>query len=161
MQVLGGIIAETGFGGTPKGIVSISAPNGSRNEGAPPSSRRRRRSSAPHFIIRVPFGKKRKADTRMGYLRCCCLANFNPHPSGMRLETRGTFPRPKNSPPDCFYPPCGRAGLSSPFRCKKKSRYPKWDICFSGTPKGTRTPDLLIRSQSLYPTELSAHVRIT
>ena len=28
--------------------------------------------------------------------------------------------------------------------------------CF-GTPKGTRTPDLLIRSQSLYPTELSAH----
>ena len=32
-------------------------------------------------------------------------------------------------------------------------------ICFFGTPKGTRTPDLLIRSQSLYPTELSAHVR--
>ena len=29
---------------------------------------------------------------------------------------------------------------------------------FTGTPKGTRTPDLLIRSQSLYPTELSAHV---
>ena len=30
-----------------------------------------------------------------------------------------------------------------------------------GTPKGTRTPDLLIRSQSLYPTELSAHKRIS
>ena len=30
-----------------------------------------------------------------------------------------------------------------------------------GTPKGTRTPDLLIRSQSLYPTELSAHVHFT
>ena len=30
---------------------------------------------------------------------------------------------------------------------------------FTGTPKGTRTPDLLIRSQSLYPTELSAHRR--
>ena len=30
-----------------------------------------------------------------------------------------------------------------------------------GTPKGTRTPDLLIRSQSLYPTELSAHRHIT
>ena len=29
-----------------------------------------------------------------------------------------------------------------------------------GTPKGTRTPDLLIRSQSLYPTELSPHMRI-
>ena len=27
----------------------------------------------------------------------------------------------------------------------------------SGTPEGTRTPDLLIRSQSLYPTELPAH----
>ena len=27
-----------------------------------------------------------------------------------------------------------------------------------GTPEGTRTPDLLIRSQSLYPTELPAHV---
>ncbi len=32
-------------------------------------------------------------------------------------------------------------------------------IWLPGTPKGTRTPDLLIRSQSLYPTELSAHVR--
>ena len=30
-------------------------------------------------------------------------------------------------------------------------------ICFFGTLEGTRTPDLLIRSQSLYPTELSAH----
>ena len=28
---------------------------------------------------------------------------------------------------------------------------------FFGTPEGTRTPDLLIRSQSLYPTELLAH----
>ena len=27
-----------------------------------------------------------------------------------------------------------------------------------GTPEGTRTPDLLIRSQSLYPTELPAHI---
>ena len=29
-----------------------------------------------------------------------------------------------------------------------------------GTPEGTRTPDLLIRSQSLYPTELLAHVAL-
>ena len=28
-----------------------------------------------------------------------------------------------------------------------------------GTPEGTRTPDLLVRSQSLYPTELPAHTR--
>ena len=42
----------------------------------------------------------------------------------------------------------------------KKSRCPNGHLDF-GTPKGTRTPDLLIRSQSLYPTELSAHVRST
>ena len=66
LQVLGGITAETGFGGTPKGIVSISAPSGGRKEGAPPSSRRRRRSSAPHFIIRVPSDAKRKADIPNG-----------------------------------------------------------------------------------------------
>lgn len=30
-------------------------------------------------------------------------------------------------------------------------------IC--GTPEGIRTPDLLVRSQTLYPTELPAHIR--
>ena len=34
---------------------------------------------------------------------------------------------------------------------------PKRKDLLHGTPKGTRTPDLLVRSQSLYPTELSAH----
>ena len=29
-----------------------------------------------------------------------------------------------------------------------------------GTPEGTRTPDLLVRSQSLYPTELLAHTTL-
>ena len=28
----------------------------------------------------------------------------------------------------------------------------------SGTPEGTRTPDLLLRRQLLYPTELLAHI---
>ena len=37
----------------------------------------------------------------------------------------------------------------------KKERTPEG--VRSGTPEGTRTPDLLIRSQSLYPTELPAH----
>ena len=37
----------------------------------------------------------------------------------------------------------------------KKDRIPEG--IRSGTPEGTRTPDLLIRSQSLYPTELPAH----
>ena len=30
-----------------------------------------------------------------------------------------------------------------------------------GTLEGTRTPDLLIRSQSLYPTELPAHTTLS
>ena len=47
------------------------------------------------------------------------------------------------------------------YRTKKKSRHPVWDICFSGTLEGTRTPDLLIRSQSLYPTELPAHTALS
>ena len=34
-------------------------------------------------------------------------------------------------------------------------------ICFSGTPEGTRTPDLLVRSQSLYPTELPARTALS
>ena len=29
-----------------------------------------------------------------------------------------------------------------------------------GAPEGTRTPDLLIRSQTLYPAELPAHIRL-
>lgn len=30
----------------------------------------------------------------------------------------------------------------------------------NGTPEGTRTPDLLVRNQTLYPTELQAHVHL-
>ena len=41
-------------------------------------------------------------------------------------------------------------------RKTKKDRIPEG--IRSGTPEGTRTPDLLIRSQSLYPTELPAHL---
>ena len=42
---------------------------------------------------------------------------------------------------------------------KKKARNREDSGLFPGTPEGTRTPDLLIRSQSLYPTELLAHVQ--
>ena len=31
---------------------------------------------------------------------------------------------------------------------------------FFGTPEGTRTPDLLVRSQTLYPTELLARFAV-
>ena len=37
----------------------------------------------------------------------------------------------------------------------------RFGLFFFGTPEGTRTPDLLIRSQSLYPTELPAHTHLT
>ena len=42
---------------------------------------------------------------------------------------------------------------------KNKKPDTQMGIWFFGTAKGTRTPDLLIRSQSLYPTELSPHMR--
>ena len=43
------------------------------------------------------------------------------------------------------------------FRHKKIKPPPKWLLYF-GAPEGTRTPDLLVRSQSLYPTELPARI---
>ena len=48
--------------------------------------------------------------------------------------------------------------LRVPFSQKNKNPDTRMGIWIFGTPKGTRTPDLLIRSQSLYPTELSAHM---
>ena len=43
-----------------------------------------------------------------------------------------------------------------PYSIQKAGRSVRNNPLF-GTPEGTRTPDLLIRSQSLYPTELLAH----
>ena len=52
---------------------------------------------------------------------------------------------------------------SSPFLCVgiPKRQAPARDACLFGTPEGTRTPDLLVRSQSLYPTELPAHTTLS
>ena len=44
-------------------------------------------------------------------------------------------------------------------KCKKADTH--MGICLFGTLEGTRTPDLLIRSQSLYPTELPAHTALS
>ena len=44
----------------------------------------------------------------------------------------------------------------SPIAQNKKAEA-KTSAFFVGAPEGTRTPDLLVRSQSLYPTELRAH----
>ena len=56
---------------------------------------------------------------------------------------------------------CGGVNLAffkstNPINGQKKSRYPKSDTLI-GTPEGIRTPDLLVRSQTLYPAELLAH----
>ena len=50
--------------------------------------------------------------------------------------------------------------MSSIFNTNPKQCFTKKGFGFAqfGTPEGTRTPDLLIRSQSLYPTELPAHM---
>ena len=47
----------------------------------------------------------------------------------------GSLPRPKNMPPACFYPPFGRAGLSTPTIHQipyKNRRYPKISPVFMG-----------------------------
>ena len=44
------------------------------------------------------------------------------------------------------------------LRTQKEKHHPVgWCFLF-GAPQGTRTPDLLIRSQALYPAELGAHI---
>ena len=50
-----------------------------------------------------------------------------------------------------------RFNFSSPIPGKKIKDTKRCPLFF-GTPEGTRTPDLLVRSQSLYPTELPAHI---
>ena len=43
-------------------------------------------------------------------------------------------------------------------RNNKNSEADKYLLRYFGTLEGTRTPDLLVRSQSLYPAELPAHI---
>ena len=53
--------------------------------------------------------------------------------------------------------PTGLRGVRS-FNTYEKKKTPHKVVSFSfGAPEGTRTPDLLIRSQALYPAELRAH----
>ena len=56
----------------------------------------------------------------------------------------------KNAPLERFLNP----RLRVPFA--KEKRQGKNPVFFFGALKGTRTPDLLVRSQSLYPAELAA-----
>ena len=55
--------------------------------------------------------------------------------------------------------PSARGFDSLVFKVTKKEEQPrKRDFSSFGAPEGTRTPDLLVRSQTLYPTELPAHM---
>ena len=74
----------------------------------------------------------------------------------MRLKPKGLSHGLKTVHRTVFTAACAAAALSSPARNIKKPDT-RMGIWFFGTPEGTRTPDLLIRSQSLYPTELPAH----
>ena len=62
----------------------------------------------------------------------------------------------------CGKVPSREAGVSAgrSERRKKQNTARSLLRCF-GTPEGTRTPDLLVRSQSLYPTELPAHTALS
>ena len=67
-----------------------------------------------------------------------------------RYRANAVQPAFGGSPPDC------RIELFESLRVSK-NRTSRMGCPVFGTPEGTRTPDLLIRSQSLYPTELLAH----
>ena len=48
----------------------------------------------------------------------CDYDRFLPTPVPGAFRKRWILPRPKNSPPDCFYPGCAGAGLSNPATIK-------------------------------------------
>ena len=62
---------------------------------------------------------------------------------------------PKNSPQGCFFTPLTLSGFESPLSIKIKAT--PTVLLLLGALQGIRTPDLLVRSQTLYPTELAAH----
>ena len=85
-----------------------------------------------------------------------------------RSSRRSRRRRPRSPPPTTSPPPRGRRhaaqlwrslGSNGTRRLQAWSTHPA-DTCRCGkcgTPGGIRTPDLLIRSQQLYPAELRAH----
>lgn len=79
------------------------------------------------------------------------IASLRSLPTAAKTAHRAVFFRMLR-----ILPPC-----SNPFLCAviiKSLRQRKLPEVF-GTPEGIRTPDLLVRSQTLYPTELPAHAK--
>ena len=63
----------------------------------------------------------------------------------------------KNSPQDCFLNVAHPLRVRIPQKfIKKREAIPKYHFSF-GALQGIRTPDLLVRSETLYPAELAAH----
>ena len=83
-------------------------------------------------------------------------------PFCLRMDDKSTVPMQVYNP--FVFPNCSQMRIcdseNMPKSYEKPGNHEDFRV-FTGTPKGTRTPDLLIRSQSLYPTELSAHRRST
>ena len=100
------------------------------------------------------------AVSRTSWLRDCCRPLGGVHRKGLvcicSIGADRGFAR--SSPREQGSPGALHLHYSSPilplYQSKREGNCP---LFFIGTPKGTRTPDLLVRSQSLYPTELSAH----
>ena len=63
-------------------------------------------------------------------MACCDHDRFLPTPVPGAFRKRWILPRPKNSPPDCFYPGCAGAGLSNPITPIKKLEPAKADSSF-------------------------------
>ncbi len=52
-------------------------------------------------------------------------------------------------------------GRGLPIQLDSKTKKTiRWMVFLFGVPEGIRTPDLLIRSQTLYPAELQAHLAV-
>ena len=70
----------------------------------------------------------------------------------------------KNTPVAYFFAakslPERPAPTPGDWKCAKQNSA-RFILRSFGTPEGTRTPDLLVRSQSLYPTELPAHTALS
>ena len=83
---------------------------------------------------------------------------------GLALATLGCIQQPATSSEGAFYSWFhGYPVLISFFHIEQKIEkpvHPCGKTGLSGTPEGIRTPDLLVRSQTLYPTELQPHFEV-
>ena len=117
----------------PEGTRLQFLPGGEKLEVSIPSSRDRasvHRTDA--FDGSSPTNKTKKRLSRMKTI----ISASHLHPLRDASGKQGTLPRPKNSPPDCFYPGFAGGGLSSPARHNKKSRYPNGYLDFLVRRKG-------------------------